>query len=45
MFGIGVNENCWWEKAVFLRESAFIRELGLVAKNTSPTAAKQRQKM
>jgi hypothetical protein len=40
MFDFRLNDDYWWEKAVFLRETAFIRELGLVAKNASPTAAK-----
>lgn len=35
-----LNDEYWWDKAVFLRESSFIHELGLMVKNASPTAAK-----
>jgi hypothetical protein len=34
------NEDYWWAKAVFLRDVAFIHELGLMVRNASPTAAK-----
>lgn len=39
MFGIGDNDDYWWDKALYIRDTALIRELGFVVKNTSPTSA------